>query len=181
MNTLIKSECHFSDYPVIHVHPPHHLAWRDHRYRCALGWGGLSKDKFEGDGTTPVGQFPLRRVFYRPDRIAKPNTILPIHALSLNDAWCDDPSHRAYNQLVTRPFSASHECLWREDNVYDLIVEIGYNDAPVIAGKGSAIFIHISRPAYSSTRGCIALLKEDLLNLIETCRPKTNLIISAPG
>ncbi len=161
------------------IEPPHHLVCCGQRYRCALGWGGISEEKHEGDGTTPVGRFPLGRVFYRADRMEKPKSSLPIRALKPNDGWCDDPSHPSYNQLVTRPFQASHERLWRKDHTYDLIIELGFNYAPTIAGKGSAIFMHNAQPAFTPTKGCIALYPEDLLNLLETCGPETHLIIPA--
>ena len=163
----------------IFVDPPHHLVWHGRRFRCALGKGGLSSEKVEGDGTTPIGRFPLRCLFYRPDRLEKPNTQLAIRPLNLSDGWCDDPLDTSYNQLVQRPFVNSHESLWRQDHIYDLIVQIGYNDAPVVPGKGSAIFMHIARPEYSLTRGCIALEKQDLLKVLKGCGPRTELIIPA--
>ena len=166
--------------PALQIDPPDCLVWNGRRYNCALGFGGLSTNKFEGDGATPVGRFPLRRVFYRADRIKKPKTQLKVQALRPRDGWCDDPSHQAYNKLISRPFPFSHEHLWREDNIYDLIVEIGYNDMPVISGKGSAIFIHIAWPSYASTKGCIALQKNDLVDLLRACGPETDLIIPRP-
>ena len=163
----------------ISIDPPHHLVCCGHRFRCALGKGGLSAKKSEGDGTTPIGRFPLRCLLYRSDRLEKPNTMMAIRPLNVNDGWCDDPFDASYNQLVQRPFPSSHETLWRQDHIYDLIVPIGYNDAPVIPGKGSAIFIHVARPEYSLTEGCIALEKQDLLTVLEGCGPKTELIIPA--
>ena len=167
-----------SNCPSICIDPPDHLIWNKNRYRCALGWAGLKKNKSEGDGTTPVGRFPLRRVFYRADRLTKPKTRLIVRALQPDDGWCNDPSSvNYYNQFVTLPFIPSHERLWREDEIYDIIVEIGYNDAPAVAGKGSAIFIHIARPNYSPTRGCVALCRQDLITILETCEYKTDIFI----
>ena len=167
-----------SNYPSICVDPPDHLIWNRKRYRCALGWAGLKKDKCEGDGATPIGRFPLRRVFYRADRLAKPKTRLSVRALQPYDGWCDDPSSvNYYNQLVSLPFIPSHERLWRKDEIYDIIVEVGYNDAPALAGKGSAIFIHIAQPTYSPTRGCIALCRQDLITILEGCEYKTDIFI----
>lgn len=171
---------HLTNALFIHVNPPNHLVWDNKCYPCALGWGGLSADKYEGDGTTPIGCFPLRRVLYREDRVLKPNTRLPVSILKPNDGWCDDPSDEAYNQLISRPFSASHECLWREDHIYDVIVQLGYNDSPVVTGKGSAIFIHVAQPTFLSTQGCIALQHEDLLNVLKTCGPETNIFVPPP-
>lgn len=119
-------------------------------------------DKREGDGASPLGCWPVRRVFFRPDRGAAPETGLPAIALRPTDGWCDDAGAPAYNRLVTLPCRGSHERLWREDGLYDLIVELGYNDDPPEPGKGSAIFLHIARPGYRPTEGCVALAEADL-------------------
>jgi len=147
--------------------------------RCALGRGGVAKKSGEGDGITPLGRFPLRRVFYRPDRLEKPATGLDVMALEEHHGWCDDPLDAAYNTLIMRPFAARHETLWRDDALYDIIIETGYNDAPVIPGKGSAIFIHIAKPDYAPTEGCVALKKADLLGLLGVCDGKDYLVIGA--
>ncbi len=133
------------------------LAWR-----CALGRGGIRTDKQEGDGATPVGVLPLRRVFYRADRVAPPACRLPVEPLSPADGWCDDPADAAYNKRVTLPHPARHETLWREDGLYDLVGVLGWNDAPVVRGRGSAIFLHLARPDLAPTEGCIALAERDL-------------------
>jgi len=136
--------------------------------RCALGRGGVAAPglKREGDGATPAGVWPLRRLFYRPDRMAAPATALAITALKTSDGWCDAPSDGAYNTAVTLPYPVSAEHLWLEDEVYDLIVPLGYNDAPVVPGLGSAIFLHVARPDYSHTAGCVALHEADLLEFL---------------
>lgn len=104
----------------------------------------------------------MRRVYYRPDRGPAPETELPVIALGPGDGWSDDPSEPTYNRLVPLPCRGSHERLWRADGIYDLIVELGYNDDPVVAGMGSAIFLHIARPGYAPTEGCAALKAADL-------------------
>jgi len=119
-------------------------------------------DKREGDGASPIGAWPVRRVYYRPDKGPAPETGLPVIALKPGDGWCDDPRELFYNSLVPLPCSGSHERLWREDGLYDLIAELSYNDDPVIAGKGSAIFLHVARPGYLPTDGCVALAEPDL-------------------
>lgn len=143
---------------------------QERSYKCATGKGGIRVDKKEGDGATPVGEFSLRRLFYRPDRIAVPETGLPAVALGQEMGWCDDPASAFYNQLVTLPFAPRHEILWRDDNVYDIIIEVGYNDAPIVPGKGSAIFIHLARENYTPTEGCVAFCLPDLLDI---CRNLT--------
>ena len=157
------------------------LIFKGYRYRCAIGRGGMSIDKREGDGCTPIGRFPLRKVLYRPDRMNKPETELIVHALEPTDAWCDDPSDKAYNQLVKLPFPTSHEKLWRNSDIYNLIVVMGHNDNPVIPKRGSAIFIHVAKPAYTPTQGCIALQQKDLLEILQTCGAATDIIIPALG
>ncbi len=141
------------------------------KYRCALGRGGVAREKREGDGATPLGKFPLREVLYRPDREAPPPTKLLLRALTPQDGWCDEPGAETYNRMVPLPHEHRHEKLWRDDHVYDLIVVVGYNDAPVISGRGSAIFIHLMREDYAPTEGCIAFAREDLLAIVAALAP----------
>lgn len=159
----------------IDVWPPDILEWRGRRVRCALGRSGVIADKREGDGATPEGIFPLRRVMYRPDRLDRPPTGLPVRPLTPTDAWCDDPDDPSYNCLVRQPFAARHETLWREDAVYDIIVELGYNDNPISKGLGSAVFLHVARPGCPPTEGCIALELGDLLLLLGDCEEPTGI------
>ncbi len=140
-------------------------------YDCALGRGGYSHAKLEGDGATPLGRFSLRNVLYRADRIAVPKTDLPTSALRDTDGWCDDPDDALYNQPVTHPYVASAERLWREDNRYDVIVILGYNDNPVIVGAGSAIFLHVAAEDFRPTEGCIAIQRDDLIGVLSQCEP----------
>ena len=157
-----------------------HLSWSGHRVRCALGRGGLRADKREGDGATPIGSFALRRVFYRADRLPLPRTALPVQPLEPDMGWCDDPDDPAYNRLVTLPFAARHERLWRDDELYDLVTVIGHNDEPPVSGLGSAIFLHVARPDWAPTEGCVALARADLLALLAACRPGDRIRIGAP-
>lgn len=135
-------------------------------FRCALGRGGIKADKREGDGATPVGQFPVRRLLYRGDRGPRPATRLSIAPLSRRDGWCDDVADSQYNRQVVLPYPARHERLWRDDEIYDLILVIGHNDDPVRPGDGSAVFVHIARSDYAPTEGCVALARADLLAVI---------------
>lgn len=131
-----------------------------------IGKNGITRHKQEGDLCTPVGHFTLRKVYYRADRTPRPATVLPVFPINPQDGWCDDPTSPLYNHPVTRPSAARHEALWREDDVYNLIVVIGYNDSPAIPGKGSAIFIHLQRPEHTPTEGCVALTQCDLLKVL---------------
>ncbi|KQW49698.1 MULTISPECIES: L,D-transpeptidase family protein [unclassified Ensifer] len=147
----------------------------DKRWRCAVGRGGLHTDKVEGDGVSPVGRWPIRQIFYRADRMAKPTTQFPCHEIDRLDGWCDAPSHPDYNCQVKLPFAASHEELWRHDDLYDVVVVLGHNDDPPVAGAGSAIFLHVAQPTYSPTAGCAALSKEDLLDFLAIAEPTSHL------
>lgn len=146
-------------------------------YRCAHGRGGFSADKKEGDGCTPLGVFPLRECWYRADRMVAPVTALPLKIIHEDDSWCDDPKSPDYNHHVKLPFAFSHEKLFRDDHVYDLIVPIGYNDDPVIPGLGSAIFMHLAHDDYHPTEGCIALAKSDLLAILPVIELHTTIEI----
>ena len=156
--------------------PAYVLHFNNKTYPVALGRSGMSASRSEGDGTTPVGVFPLRRVFYNPERVRAPTSGLPVVSIHREDGWCDEPQHLHYNRLIKMPFSGSYETLWRDDSLYDLIIEVGYNDDPVIPGKGSAIFIHL-RPEKGTTEGCLALKKEDLLEIIPHLTPRSTLEI----
>ena len=150
------------------VHPDGRLVFQGRTFRCALGRGGVidAARKREGDGGTPTGLLPLRRLHYRADRLAIPRSPLPRNAIAPDDLWCDDPGHESYNRLVRRPFTASHEEMWRSDELYDIVGELGWNDAPVVPGRGSAIFLHLARPDYGPTAGCVALSRADLLEVL---------------
>lgn len=148
-------------------------------YRCALGKNGVSTSKQEGDLKTPMGQFPLRYLYYRPDKFPQGvKTQLPQKPLHPDFGWCDDSTSPYYNQFIHLPFSKSHEVLWRKDDIYDLIIVVGYNDDPVHKGKGSAIFIHLARDNYAPTHGCIAFSKKDLLEILEGLDEKSKVIVS---
>lgn len=156
------------------------VRWQGRCVRCALGRGGITTDKREGDGATPAGRFALRRVFFRPDRLRPPpGCRLPVTAIDPGLGWCDDPADAAYNRPVRLPFAASHEQLWREDGLYDLLAVAGYNDDPVIPGRGSAIFLHVAKPDFAPTEGCVALAQGDLIALLDHCRPGDCLSIAS--
>ncbi len=149
------------------------LHWRNRRFNCALGRSGITDNKVEGDGATPIGIFPLRNLYYRQDRIADVPTKLQKTVVTKDMGWCDDLDHTSYNLPLTLPHPARHENLWRDDGLYDLFVPMGYNDDPIISGKGSCIFMHIAGQGYSPTEGCVALNKPDLLVILNDISPKT--------
>jgi L,D-peptidoglycan transpeptidase YkuD (ErfK/YbiS/YcfS/YnhG family) len=163
------------------VRPPDRLSAGSRAFRCAIGRSGVREDKTEGDGATPAGRFALRRVIYRADRLSRPDTGLPVLPVAEDQGWCDDPTAPVYNQLVRLPFAGSHEVLWREDSVYDVIVVLGHNDSPAVPGRGSAIFMHVARPDYVPTDGCVALALADLLEVLALCGPGDAITISSGG
>jgi L,D-peptidoglycan transpeptidase YkuD (ErfK/YbiS/YcfS/YnhG family) len=148
------------------VHSGGLLTMQSETFRAALGRGGVRAAKHEGDGATPAAALPLRRVLYRADRLAAPQCAVAVQPLKPDDGWCDDPADAAYNRPVRLPFGASAEALWRDDAVYDIIGVLGWNDDPVLPGRGSAIFLHIARPDYAPTEGCVALAPEDLRRVL---------------
>lgn len=152
------------------------LAMKGHRYVCALGRGGIVTGKREGDGGTPAGTWPLREVRFRADRLPPPETGLPIYAIAPDDGWCDAPQDPAYNRPVTLPHQASAEHMWRDDHLYDVVVVLGYNDAPVVPGAGSAIFFHLAEERQgrlAATEGCVAVTLADMQNILAACGPDT--------
>ena len=161
----------------VFVTSPNILRAGDREIRCAIGANGFSSSTFEGSKTTPMGTYALRAGFYRPDVLSAPKSSIPLQAIKQDDGWCDDPSHERYNTSVKLPFSASHEVLWRPDKTYDIIVPIGYNDNPIVKGKGSAIFFHIARPNYSPTLGCVAISMDDMLTLLPLLTTDTKIVI----
>ena len=140
--------------------------------RCALGRGGVlpAEAKREGDGATPLGTWPIRRLLYRPDRGA-PHTALPATPIQPDDGWCDDPGDTAYNRPVRLPYPASAEAMWRNDGLYDLVLVLGHNDDPPVAAMGSAIFLHLAQSDYAPTEGCVALSRADMEELLGQVRP----------
>jgi L,D-peptidoglycan transpeptidase YkuD (ErfK/YbiS/YcfS/YnhG family) len=147
------------------------LDWGEGKRRAAIGPGGIAIKGSEGDGITPRGTYPIREIFYRADRVAKPETVLPLRAIEKDDGWCDAPADPNYNRLVKLPYPASAEHMWRGDHLYDLVAVLGYNDDPVVPGKGSAIFLHLAKPDFAHTHGCVALKYDDALAALKQLRP----------
>ena len=143
------------------------LIYKNLKFRCSLGKNSVGEKKFEGDNVTPAGIYKLVKVFFRKDRIAKIKSKMVFNEIKKNMGWCDDPKSRKYNKLIKLPSKFSHEKLFREDHLYDLIIVINYNMNPIIKNKGSAIFIHLATRNYSPTSGCIGLKKKNMIELIK--------------
>jgi L,D-peptidoglycan transpeptidase YkuD (ErfK/YbiS/YcfS/YnhG family) len=145
---------------------------------CALGRSGLTRRKREGDGASPVARLTPLLLMYRPDRLRRPPTALPSRALAPGDGWCDDPRHPRYNRPVRLPFAASHERMWREDGLYDIVVDLDWNRRSPRPGCGSAIFLHAARPGLAPTEGCVALPFPVLRRLVARIGRQTRFILS---
>mgnify|MGYP000959001124 CR=1 FL=1 len=146
-------------------------------FPCALGKGGVSAFKREGDGATPLTTLTIRRVWWRRDHGMRPRTLLPVRMIKPQDGWCDSPKDRNYNRPVRLPYGASHENMWRQDHLYDLVLELSWNDYPRKRGGGSAIFMHIARPHFLPTEGCIALRPQHLRQLLLKLSSATRILI----
>ena len=143
----------------------------------ALGRGGVKANKREGDGATPRGTFRLKRLWWRAERHARPATLLPAQRIKPDDGWCEDPSDRHYNRPVKVPPQAKADRLARADALYDFIVEIDHNTRPRVAGRGSAVFIHVARPQLAPTAGCVALELSSLRRLLARVGPRTRIVV----
>src|SRR5579863_6300444 len=141
----------------------------------ALGRGGIKADKREGDGGTPRGRFRPLRVWWRADRLGRPRTLLPTRRITKWAAWSEDPADRNYNRPVVRSATEPGDRLWRGDALYDLFIELDHNVRPRVAGRGSAVFIHVARPGFAPTAGCVALRLRDLQKLLSRTGPKTRI------
>jgi L,D-peptidoglycan transpeptidase YkuD (ErfK/YbiS/YcfS/YnhG family) len=143
----------------------------------ALGRGGIKANKREGDGGTPRGHFHPTRLWWRADRHARPKTFLPVRAIRPEDAWCEDPADRHYNQAIRLARGEAGDRLTREDHLYDFIVEIDHNTGPRIAGRGSAVFLHLARHNFSPTAGCVSMTESNMLRLLRRMGPRTRIAI----
>ncbi len=154
-----------------------YLVIDEFKFKCSVGKNGLKTKKKEGDNSTPKGNFKIGKVYYRSDRVRKPETRLKTKIIRKNMGWCNDPYSRNYNKEISLNKKNKGEKLFRSDGVYDILIVIEYNTKKIIPLKGSAIFIHLTKN-YSTTQGCIALNKNDLLILLKIIKPGTKVKIS---
>ena len=148
---------------------------------CALGATGLTRRKREGDKATPVSRLHVLGAFYRPDRLPRPHLLVPTRRLRQGDGWCDAPASRRYNRPVRLPFGASHERMWRDDALYDLVLDLSWNRELVRPGRGSAIFLHSARPGFGATEGCVAVARSRIARLASCIGPATAIEIRDSG
>ena len=144
--------------------------------KCAIGKKGIGYKKKEGDLITPKGQFKIKLILYRKDRV-KLKTKLKKVAIQKNMVWCDDPKSQRYNQLVKLPFNFRHEKLYKKENIYDIVLVLNFNMSPTKKNKGSAIFIHVAKKNYKKTEGCVAIRKSELLKIVGELETKTKVKI----
>jgi L,D-peptidoglycan transpeptidase YkuD (ErfK/YbiS/YcfS/YnhG family) len=158
---------------MIIVKKTRYLIFKNLKYRCSVGKAGIKNKIKEGDNITPKGIFKLLKLYYRADKIKKVETELKKIKIKKNMGWCDDPESRYYNKEIKIPNNFSYEKLYRNDNIYDLIIVLSYNISPTIKNKGSAIFIHIAKDKYLPTEGCIALKKIHLIKILKEIKLNT--------
>tara|TARA_A100001011_G_scaffold125746_1_gene132643 strand:- start:8698 stop:9192 length:495 start_codon:yes stop_codon:yes gene_type:complete len=154
-----------------------HLFLKNKRLQCALGINGLTDNKKEGDLSTPSGTFRFNKVYYRADKLGKMNFKINSSVIQTNDGWCDDQESEFYNRFIQFPFSDSAEHLYRDDDVYDIICVLDYNTSPIIYGRGSAIFLHVAKPNFVGTEGCVAIEKEPLIEIATNITTKSRIVI----
>ena len=154
------------------------LKYKGHKFRCSIGKSGFSRSKKEGDLTTPMGVFKLGTLYFRKDRIQSVKSKLKKRIIKKNMGWCDDTQSKKYNQEINFPFRYSAEKLFRKDRLYDIFINVKYNQSPVRKGKGSAIFLHLTNKKYNPTKGCIAVLKKDLFKILPFIGKKTKISIT---
>lgn len=145
--------------------------------KVAIGRGGVAANKHEGDGATPRGRYRLVRLWFRPDRLPRPRTLLPCRAITAADGWCEDPGDRRYNRPIRLAAADAGDRLTRSDRLYDLVIELDHNQRPRVAGRGSAVFIHVARPGLAPTAGCVAMPAPTLRRLLARLGPATTVTI----
>jgi L,D-peptidoglycan transpeptidase YkuD (ErfK/YbiS/YcfS/YnhG family) len=143
----------------------------------ALGRGGILANKRECDGGTPRGSFRPLRLWWRADRHARPATFLPVRPIRPDDGWCEDPADRHYNRPVRLGAGQGGDRLSRDDHLYDFIIEIDHNAHPRVAGRGSAVFLHLARDNFGPTAGCVSMTKSAMLRLLARIGPETKIAI----
>ena len=154
-----------------------YLKYKNLKFRCALGKSGIKKKTREGDNVTPKGIYKILKVYYRKDRIKKIKAPFKKIKITKKIGWCDDIKSKYYNKQISIPTSLKHEKLYRKDNIYDIICVINYNINPIVANRGSAIFLHITKGNYKNTKGCVALKKNHLLKLLSSIKKNTKIRI----
>ncbi len=153
-----------------------YLTYNKYKIRCTIGKRGIGNKKKEGDLITPKGQFKIKFILYRKDRVKLKSKLRKV-AIQKNMIWCDDPKSKKYNQLVKLPFKFKHEKLYRKENTYDIVLVLNFNMNPTRKNKGSAIFIHVAKKNFKKTEGCVAIRKFELLKIVREIKTNTKVKI----
>ena len=154
-----------------------HLFVEGRKIQCAIGLNGLTENKQEGDLSTPIGTFHFDKIYYRADRLGNMKFTIDSSIIGKDDGWCDDQRSDLYNQYIQFPFQESAEHLYRDDDIYDIVCVLNYNTSPIIPGRGSAIFLHIAKPVFSGTEGCIAIEKKELIKIATNLTADSTIVI----
>ena len=154
------------------------LLYKGYKLKCSIGKSGITNSKKEGDLATPKGIFKLGLLYYRKDRNKSLKSKLKKRTIKKNMGWCDDIKSKKYNQEIHFPFKYGAERLYRKDKIYDIFVNIKYNYSPIVKGKGSAIFLHLTNKKYKATEGCIAIIKKDFLKILPLISGNAKILIS---
>jgi L,D-peptidoglycan transpeptidase YkuD (ErfK/YbiS/YcfS/YnhG family) len=162
---------------MIVVKKNNYLEYKNLKFRCAIGKAGIQKKIREGDNITPKGTYKILTIYYRQDRIKKIKCPIKKKIITKKIGWCDDLKSKYYNKQILLPSKLGHEILYRKDNIYDILCVINYNANPILKGKGSAIFLHVARRKYQKTKGCIALRKNHLIQLLSRIQKNTKIKI----
>ena len=155
-----------------------YLTYKNYKAKCTLGKRGIAYKRKEGDLITPKGEFKIKFILYRKDRLKKITSKIKLIVIKKNMGWCDDSNSNYYNKLVKLPYKYGYEKLYKKENIYDIILVLDYNMNPVVKNKGSAIFIHIAKRNYKKTEGCIAIKKKSLLKIIKDIKKNAKVKIS---
>ena len=153
------------------------LTYKDYKVKCAIGKRGIGKKRREGDLITPKGLFKIKKVYFRRDKVRGLETKFSMKAITKNMGWCNDPKSNKYNQLIKYPFAFNAEKLYRNDNIYDIVIVLNFNSRPVKKNKGSAIFLHVAKRKYKPTEGCVAIKKNELKKLLRLITLQTRIKI----
>ena len=155
----------------------HFLLYKGYKLKCSIGKSGVTQSKKEGDLTTPKGLFELGLLYYRKDKIKLLKCKIKKRVIKKGMGWCNDSKSKKYNQEISFPFKYGAEKLYRKDKIYDIFINIKYNQLPIVKGKGSAIFLHLSNKKYKPTSGCVAIQKKDFLKILPLINNKTKISI----
>ena len=156
----------------------HFLLYKSYKLKCSIGKSGITAYKKEGDLATPKGTFKLGLLYYRKDRNKSFESKIKKRVIKRNMGWCHDSRSKKYNQEIYFPFKYGAEKLYRKDKIYDIFINIKYNHFPIVKGKGSAIFLHLTNKKYKPTNGCVAILKKDFLKILSSINKNTKISIN---